>query len=68
MATKTSKEQTDILETAKNQSLLKEVWDFLKVRKAYWLIPLVVMFLLAGILIIFGHSTAAVSPFIYPLF
>ncbi len=52
---------------AKNKSLVGEFWDFLKVRKAWWLAPIIIMLLLVGILIIFGQSSA-VSPFIYALF
>lgn len=52
---------------AKNKSLLGEVWDFLKVRKKWWLLPIIVMLILVGILIVFGQSSA-LSPFIYALF
>ena len=52
---------------AKNRSLLGELWDFLKVRKAWWLVPIIIMLILVGILIIFSQSSA-VSPFIYALF
>ena len=48
-------------------SLLKELWDFLKVRKKWWLLPLVIMLLLLGLLVIFTESSA-VAPFIYTLF
>jgi len=48
-------------------SILKELWDFLKVRKRWWLTPIVVMLLLLGLLIIFTESSA-VAPFIYTLF
>lgn len=51
----------------KNRGLLAEVWDFLKVRKAWWLAPIIIMLILVGILIIFGQSSA-LSPFIYALF
>ena len=51
----------------KNKSLIIELWDFLKVRKAWWLAPIIIMLILVGILIIFGQSSA-VSPFIYALF
>ncbi len=50
-----------------NKSLLGEVWDFLKVRKAWWLTPIVVMLILVAALIILGQSSA-ISPFIYALF
>tara|TARA_Y100000310_G_scaffold262419_1_gene272081 strand:- start:5510 stop:5671 length:162 start_codon:yes stop_codon:yes gene_type:complete len=52
---------------ANNKSLLGEVWDFLRVRKAWWLAPIIIMLILAGVLIIAGQSSA-LSPFIYALF
>ena len=48
-------------------SILKELWDFLKVRKRWWLAPIVILLLLLGLLIIFTE-TSAVAPFIYTLF
>jgi hypothetical protein len=50
-----------------NRSLLGEIWDFLKVRKAWWLAPVIILLLVAGALIVLGQSSA-VSPFIYALF
>ena len=50
-----------------NKSLLGELWDFLKVRKAWWLAPIIIMLVLVGMLIIFSQSSA-ISPFIYALF
>jgi len=47
--------------------LLKDLWGFLKVRKKFWLIPLIFVLLLLGVLIIFGGQTA-IAPFIYTLF
>jgi hypothetical protein len=47
--------------------ILKELWDFMKVRKRWWLAPIVIMLLLLGLLIIFTQSSA-VAPFIYTLF
>lgn len=52
---------------AGNKSLVMELWDFLKVRKAWWLAPTLIMLLFVGILILLGQSSA-VSPFIYTLF
>jgi len=52
---------------AENKSLLGELWDFLRVRKKWWLLPIIIMLLLVGILIIFGQSSA-LSPFVYALF
>lgn len=51
----------------KNKSLLGEVWAFLKIRKAWWLIPLIIMLILVGILIVLGQGSS-LSPFIYALF
>ena len=51
----------------KNNNLLMEIWDFLRVRKAWWLVPTIIMLILVGILVIFSQSSA-ISPFIYALF
>jgi hypothetical protein len=48
-------------------SILKEFWDFLRVRKKWWLAPIIVVLLLLGLLIILTQSSA-VAPFIYTLF
>ena len=48
-------------------SILKEFWDFLKVRKKWWITPIVVTLLLLGVLIVITESSA-VAPFIYTLF
>lgn len=47
--------------------LLKDVWDFLSVRKKYWLAPLIIMLVLMGALLVFTHGSI-VAPFIYSLF
>lgn len=47
--------------------LLRTVWDFLRVRKKWWLLPIIIMLLLVGLLIILGEMSA-VTPFIYPLY
>ena len=48
-------------------SILKEFWDFLRVRKKWWLAPIIIVLLLLGVLIFFAQ-TSAVAPFIYTLF
>ena len=48
-------------------SILREFWDFLKVRKKWWLLPIVVMLVLLGALIVLTQGSA-LSPFIYTLF
>lgn len=50
-----------------NPSVFMEFWEFLKYRKRYWLLPIVMVMLLLGALIVFTE-TSAVAPFIYALF
>ena len=47
--------------------VLVEFWQFLREEKNYWLMPIVIVFVLFGLLIVFGQSSA-VAPFIYTLF
>ena len=46
---------------------LKEFWEFLKVRKKYWLLPILLVLELFGGLIVLSQGTA-VAPFIYTIF
>lgn len=48
-------------------SIVKELWDFVRVNKRYWLAPMLFILVLLGIIIIFAESSA-VAPFIYTLF
>ena len=48
-------------------SILKEVWEFIKHKKKYWLIPIIVTLLLMGLLL-FLTQGSAIAPFIYTLF
>jgi hypothetical protein len=48
-------------------SILSELLEFLKVRKKYWLAPIVFFLLLFGTLIVLTEGTA-IAPFIYALF
>ncbi|HLC78129.1 MAG TPA: DUF5989 family protein [Candidatus Nanoarchaeia archaeon] len=50
-----------------NRTLLSELWHFLMERKAWWLIPILILLLLVGFLIVAGQSST-LSPFIYSLF
>jgi hypothetical protein len=47
--------------------LLSEFWGFMKVKKKFWLLPIVIILSLLGALIVFTESSA-VAPFIYALF
>ena len=46
---------------------LKEFWEFLKVRKKYWLLPIMIVLALFGGLIVLSQGSA-VAPFIYAIF
>jgi len=46
---------------------LKEFWEFLKVRKKYWLLPTLLVLVLFGGIIILSQGTA-IAPFIYTIF
>jgi hypothetical protein len=48
-------------------SFLAELWMFLKVRKKFWLLPILVMMVIFGGLIVLSQGSA-VAPFIYTLF
>lgn len=48
-------------------SLMWEFWKFLRVRKKFWLLPLILIMLLVGALLLFAQ-TSALAPFIYTLF
>lgn len=46
---------------------VKQIFQLLLERKAWWLVPMVVVFLLVGLLIV-ATNGSAISPFIYALF
>lgn len=48
-------------------SLIAELWDFMKTRKKFWLLPVLVILGLFGALIVMSQGSA-VAPFIYTLF
>ena len=48
-------------------SFLSEFWSFLRARKKYWLLPILVVLLLVGLLIVLAPGSA-MAPFIYTLF
>ncbi len=47
--------------------LLRDLWDFMRERKVYWMAPVVIILVLLGGLIILTQGSA-VAPFIYTLF
>jgi hypothetical protein len=48
-------------------SFLKELWFYMRERKKYWLIPIMLVMVLLGALLVIAQGSA-VAPFIYTLF
>jgi hypothetical protein len=48
-------------------SLVKELWAFMRVRKKFWLAPVLIVLLLVGTLLVFAQGSA-LAPFIYTIF
>ena len=49
------------------QSFLGEFWAFMRVRKKFWLAPIIIFLVLLGLLFLFASQAGVVSPFIYAL-
>ena len=47
--------------------LMRELWAFMKARKKWWLLPLVLLLALVGGLLVFAHGSV-LAPFIYTIF
>ena len=47
--------------------LIGEFWRFLKVRKKWWLLPIIIVMVLVGALLVFAQSSA-LAPLIYAIF
>ena len=48
-------------------AILREFWDFLRIRKKWWLAPIVIFLVAFGALLVFAKGSA-LAPFIYSLF
>ncbi len=48
-------------------SLLREFWDFMRIRKKWWLLPIILIMLFVGSLLVFAQGSA-LAPFIYTIF
>lgn len=46
---------------------LKDMFNFLRERKKFWLLPMIIVLLLLGVILVLGGSSA-IAPFIYTLF
>ena len=49
------------------RSLTAELWSYMKVRKKWWLLPVLVILLLVGALLVFAQGSV-LAPFIYTIF
>jgi hypothetical protein len=47
--------------------LMSELWAFMKVRKKFWLLPIVLIMVVVGALMVFAHGSV-LAPFIYTIF
>ena len=46
---------------------LKDLWDFMRVRKKFWLAPIIILLVMFGALLVLTEGSA-IAPFIYTLF
>jgi len=46
---------------------LKDLWNFLRIRKKFWLVPVIIIMMLFGVLLLASSGTA-LAPFIYTIF
>jgi hypothetical protein len=52
---------------AQSAGLVTEFWDFLKARKKWWLLPIIVIMVMVGALLVFAQGSV-LAPFIYTIF
>ena len=50
-----------------NSGLAQELWAYMRVRKKWWLAPILLVLFLVGMLLVFAHGSA-LAPFIYTIF
>ena len=50
-----------------NSSIVRELWAFMRARKKFWLLPIIVVLVLVGALIVFAQGSV-LAPFIYTIF
>ncbi len=48
-------------------SLARELWAFMRIRKKWWLLPIIVVMAVIGTLLVFAQGSA-LAPFIYTIF
>ncbi len=47
--------------------LIKDLWGFMRARKKFWLLPIIIIMLMLGVLLVLAQN-AAIAPFIYTIF
>jgi hypothetical protein len=52
---------------ARKGGLVTELWDFMSVRKKFWLLPVIIVLFAVGALLVFAQGSA-LAPFIYTIF
>ncbi|MGH7710683.1 MAG: DUF5989 family protein [Gemmatimonadaceae bacterium] len=50
-----------------SESLVSQLWSFMRVRKKLWLLPLILLLVLVGALLVFAQGSV-LAPFIYTIF
>jgi hypothetical protein len=50
-----------------SQAITRELWSFLKLRRKWWLLPIILILLIVGMLLVFAESSV-LAPFIYTVF
>jgi len=64
---RTAQGKVSLVPPAAHPSFAREVWDFLRVRKKWWLGPIVLVLVLFGALVVLTQGSA-IAPFIYTIF
>ena len=59
--------RTGELSSGEEEGALREIWAFLRVRKKFWLAPIILVLMILGFLIVFAGQSAVLSPFFYML-
>ena len=58
---------TNLIRIGNDMEHFKEIWDFLRVRKKWWLAPIIVVLLLLSLIIILTQGSV-LAPFLYAIF
>jgi len=53
--------------TMSKLSIFKELWSFMRIRKKWWLLPILLLIVLLGLILVFAQGSA-LAPFIYTVF